>query len=312
MQPTDRCMTYAWKCPEQLEREVMEFNKAVLTTIDNTLRSGKSQVRLSGTWKKLHDQFGVGRRVGATQNLSLAPSDIVLLRELVRKHTQVDLLDLDGGYTLSSLQQADRLETARHLPNEKLSGVSVARDIVLIGSATGRLDLPSEQYQIPTGAALSCHFSCLNGLDQVVLIENLAVMYALDRYEWPESVVDRVMLFRGSPQHSPKAVSNAIMGVGEVIAFPDYDPQGLMNSFLQTKATGMIIPSMLTVDQLVSRGMNKTPEYQKQEVARQWLASKRIDDECVKRMLDQKLALSQESMLGYELGVLRWTQPSTC
>ena len=231
----------------------------------------------------------------------LSQADYRLLRTLVQQQAGIDLLDVDGEVTLAQMTSASRLDTAAHLPNEKLSGVAVARDRVLIGSPGGSLDLAGGRYAIPPGSCVSCHYSALQDLNSVVLIENLEVMYALDRYQWPQALTEHVMLFRGSPQHSPAAVSKALDGVNQIISFPDYDPQGLMNSLTLSKTAGIVLPSRATITALIRRGLNKIPEFRKQEVARSWLVSNAKTYPYVQLMLDERLALSQEAMLGHEL-----------
>lgn len=282
----------------------MLFSKAVVTTIDQALRSSKSQVPLSAVWRDLHVTYGVGSRTGSSKILKLAQADYRLLRTLVKQHAGLDLLDVDGSTTLAQMTNASRLEIAAHLPNEKLSGVSVTHDMVLIGSHSGHLTLADGEYRIPVGSAMSCHHSQLRGLDTIVLVENLALMYALHRYQWPDAVVGHLMLFRGSNQQSPAAVTKALDGVKRVICFPDFDPQGLMNSLTQRKSIGMVLPSAASIAALSARGLNKAPEFAKQEVARGWLARNAANLSCVQHMLSERLALSQEAMLGCDLDVV--------
>jgi hypothetical protein len=114
------------------------------------------------------------------------------------------------------------------------------------------------------------------------------------------------MLFRGSPQITPAAVTKALSEVKRVICFPDYDPQGWMNT-LTAKAQGIVVPSMSAIEDIVSEEWDKPQDYEKQQVAREWLG--KVDLPLVQDMLKRELALSQESMAGMELEFLAFESP---
>lgn len=279
----------------------MVFNRSVLAAIENALKKGKSKVPLNGIWKGLNETYGVGQRIGATSSLELRSSDYSLLRVLVKQNTGLDVLDQDGSISLSTAREADRMTLAQHIPNEKTFGVRVAADKVLVSSVTGRLTLSDGEYRIPAGSALSCHYSQLQGLKQVVLVENLAPMYALDRYAFPDELVDVPMLYRGSPHHLVEAVTQGLEGVDQVICFPDYDPRGLLNSLTQKKGVGLIVPHGTTIDALIGARLTKHDDFDRQSAERTWLQANARHYQFVDRMLSDRLALSQEAMAGYPL-----------
>ncbi len=272
--------------------------RRTLESIRRALVEARSQVRLTKTWTDLHEFYGVGSIQGRA--LLLTDTDRRTLRELVKQHCNIDLL-AEGGTALQQLTTGDRLALGQQIANEKLSGNPVAADMVLIGSATGQLVLPDHTLRLPLGMLIHCHYSHLHGLQRLVLVENLAAMYALASYHWPANLLDTVMLFRGSPQDLPTAVTRAISGVEQVICFPDYDPQGLMNSLTQQHGTGVIIPTDEAVRALCGRGLSKSARYYNQAGAREWLAKQHPTYPPSKAILAGKIAISQEAMLGCEL-----------
>ncbi len=273
-----------------------EFNGRTLETITNALRRCDATVPLTKTWETLNQLFGVGTPSSTRTRLALSERDHETLRRLTQRHMTFDPLT----QTTDDLK-GDRMKLAGTTRNEKVSGQAVSAGIVMVGSATGVLHLASGTYRLPPGATLNVPTAELHGCTRVVLIENLPVMYNLVRYRWPDGVADLPMLFRGSPQHTPAAVTKALAGVTEVICFPDYDPQGLMNSLTQKFATALILPSPQTIDRIVDRQLDKPDDFTRQQGARDWLSTRQYPP--VKRLLEQRLAISQESMAGSELVV---------
>ncbi len=272
----------------------MEFTRTALNTIDKALRSHAATVAYNQTWQQLHAMHDIGQLKGA--RLALSDKDRRHLRDLVKHQTGVDLLAVDHEMRLSRLRDASRLDIARHLPNEKLSGRSVTEDMVLIGSAHGRIELPDGRIDVLPGMTVSCHHKHLHGLHSVILVENLATMHALEQYQWPAQLDGSVMLFRGSVSQSPKAVSEVINQVSEVVCFPDYDPQGVMNSITQSKSVGIVMPDKAGIDLMLAKGLNKNDLFLKQDGAKQWLQTSASTLPYVSDMLSRGIALSQEAM----------------
>lgn len=281
----------------------MDFNKSILLTIDKALRSYTDTVVMNRTWQQLHNTFEIGQLTGANK-LALSSKDHRHLRDLVSQHTGIDPLDVDSEKSLNNIIHGSRIDIAKHLPNEKLSGRPVSDDVVLVGSPTGCLRLAGGDITLLPGMTLNCHYSDLRGLRQVVLVENLAVMYHLHQFQWPDGFENSVMLFRGAVKQSPLAVTQAVNFVDEVVCFPDYDPQGLMNSLTQRKSIATILPSAESISVLTARGLNKSPVFAAQDDARMWLTHNAANLPYVERMLRERLALSQEGMLGFELDVV--------
>lgn len=285
----------------------MDFTRAALNTIDKALRSHAATVTHNRTWQQLHTLYDIGQLKGSNR-LALSSKDHRHLRELVKQQTGVDLLAVDNEMSLRRLKDASRLDIASHLPNEKLSGRSVTEEMVLIGSATGRIALPSGSIDVLPGMTISCHHKHLHGLHRVILVENLATMHALEKYPWPAQLDGAVMLFRGSVSQSPKAVTEVVNQVGEVVCFPDYDPQGVMNTLTQSKSAGIVVPDKEGIDLLLTKGLNKNDLFSKQDAAKQWLRTSASTLPYVADMLSRRIALSQEAMTQCQAMVVHSTR----
>lgn len=275
-------------------------NMRAIKPVVNAIRQDARKVQLNSTWSRLNNDYKIGKKLG-NNYLTLTESDLQTVRLMLKKETGLDALNL----SLEELE-GDRLAVAKKSRNEKLARTKTGDRIVMVASVSGQLQLATGVYTHPVGGSLSVPAEELHGLDTVLLVENQAVMYAVHEYRWPNEVKHLPMLFRGSPQITPAAVTKALSEVKRVLCFPDYDPQGWMNT-LTAKAHGIVVPSMSAIESIVFEEWDKPLDYAKQHVAQEWLS--RVDLPLVQDMLRRELALSQESMAGMELEFLELDSP---
>lgn len=273
----------------------MLTNKRHLTAIMNAVRRNKDKISLTDTWRQIHQLYGVGTKHG-TSALVLTAEDHQTLLALVRKDMSLDPLE----HSTAALE-GDRLALAAISRNEKISGRAVGEGLVLVAHPSGRVLLPSGEYQHPRGGTLNVQGIDLHGLERVLLVENLSVMLAAHRYQLPTELQDVPMLFRGDRQWSPRAVSAAREGISDLISFPDYDPQGLMNS-LTAGASAVVVPASATIARILEARLNKPADFDRQSAAVEWL--ERGGAAIAADMLCRRLAISQESMAGQVLELI--------
>ncbi|HFI2215130.1 TPA: hypothetical protein ACGPO2_001601 [Pseudomonas aeruginosa] len=269
----------------------MLTDKRSVTTVTNAVRRHSDKVQLNATWTRLNMDYGIGTRIGSA--LQLTEADHQTLRAMLQRAMAFDPL-LHGASVLSG----DRIELASRTRNEKVSRTKIADRIVMVASLSGELTLASGSFRHPIGGTLSVPAKEMHGLDRVLLIENLHVMFALHQYLWPDEVRHLPMLFRGSPQITPAAVKNALSGVSEVVCFPDYDPQGWMNT-LTLKARTIVLPTSSTIARVVADRLDKPMDFAKQHEAQNWLRALQIEP--VEAFLRREVAISQETMAGMAL-----------
>ncbi|HCE0605660.1 DUF7281 domain-containing protein [Pseudomonas aeruginosa] len=277
----------------------MLTNKRHLTAIMKAVRRNQDKITLTDTWRQIHELYGVGTKLG-TSTLLLTTADHQTLLALVRKDMSLDPL----RHSTAALE-GDRLALAAISRNEKVSGRTVGEGLVLVAQPSGRVLLPSGDYQHPRGGTLNVQASDLHGLERVLLVENLSVMLAAHRYQLPAELQDVPMLFRGDRQWSPKAVSAARVGITDLISFPDYDPQGLMNS-LTAGASAVVVPAPATIARILEARLNKPADFDRQSSAVAWL--ERRGCSIAADLLCRRLAISQESMADQALELM--TLPS--
>lgn len=259
------------------------------------IRQDARKVKINATWLSLHTTYSIGKKLGATY-LTLTNAELHTVRMMLQRETGIDALVV----SMEELE-GDRLALAKKSRNEKLARLRPGDFVVMVASLSGQIQLATGVYSHPVGGTLNVQAEELHGLDTVILVENQAVMFAVNEYQWPSNVMHLPMLFRGSPQITPAAVTRALAGVKNVVCFPDFDPQGWMNT-LTAKAQGIVVPSANTIAEIVASKWDKPQDYENQDVAREWL--QRAPIPMVQDMLLKKLALSQESMAGMELEYL--------
>ncbi|UHG95146.1 DUF7281 domain-containing protein [Pseudomonas sp. 7-41] len=266
-----------------------------ITPIVKAIRQHATKVQLNATWSRLHSDYGIGTKFGSS-SLALSEGDLHTLRVMLQRDAGIDALHQSLGEL-----EGDRIDTAKKSRNEKLARLRTADRVVMVASLSGQLELASGIYRHPIGGSLNVPAEELHGSERVLLVENLAVMFAIHEYRWPDEVKRLPMLFRGSPQNTAAAVTKALAGVTDVICFPDYDPQGWMNT-LTIKARGIVVPTMDAIECIIAEEWDKPQDYERQHVAREWL--RRIELPQVEDLLTRELAISQESMAGMGLEVL--------
>lgn len=266
------------------------------------IRQDARRVQINATWSKLNKDYNIGTKLGSNY-LALTEVELHTVRMMLKREAGVEALHV----SLEELE-GDRIAVAKKSRNEKLARLNTGDRIVMVASTSGQLQLASGRFSHPVGGSLSVPAEELHGLDAVLLVENQAVMFAVHEYRWPSEVQHLPLVFRGSPQITPAAVTRALSGVKQLICFPDYDPQGWMNT-LTAKAHGIVVPSMCAIDNIVAEEWDKPLDYTKQHVAREWLG--KVDMPRVYDMLTRELALSQESMAGMELEFLRLDAPTS-
>nr|WP_312509872.1 hypothetical protein [Pseudomonas luteola] len=178
----------------------MLTNKRHLTAIMNAVRRNQDKITLTDTWRQIHQLYGVGTKHG-TSALVLAVEDHQTLLAVVRKDMSLDPLRHS-----TAVLKGDGLALVAISRNEKVSGRMVGESLVLVAHPSGRVLLPSGDYQHPRGGTLNVQSSDLHGLERVLLVENLSVMLAAHRYQMLAQLQDVPMLFRGDRQRSPKAI----------------------------------------------------------------------------------------------------------
>ncbi|MBM7059341.1 hypothetical protein JQX08_01345 [Pseudomonas sp. UL073] len=273
---------------------MLEFTTQMIEMAAKVIREGKDSIHLNKTWLRIHEFGRVGTRSGT--RLTFSQPDRRNLHQLLLDQTGFDAWKDD----LALLNQG-RANVALTFRNEKLAKKKVREDLVTVSSRSGTVRLASGDYRHPRGGCIQVPFSEIHQAASVVLVENLSVMLIPEEYLWPDIISEEaVLLFRGGPQDNPAAVTQALSGVAEIVAFPDFDPQGLLNSLTLKRCVGIIHPSAIAAQAAKACQRDKPSSFAQQHDARRWLEAKR-SIQFVDYMLRDGVAITQESMQGVEL-----------
>lgn len=267
-------------------------SKRSIEMISKLVRMGNDSVGLGKLWKTIHRDYGVGEVNGS--KLLLSPADRQALRNLLIEKVNWDPV-------ASRKVEGSRLELASHTRVEKASNEVIGRNLVLVSSPEGRVDLAGYQYMIPTGGTLALQVDLLARLDRVVMVENLAVLLGAHLYKMPEELAGAPWVFRGSPQFSPATAAMLANDTPNVFYFPDTDPQGLANSLNATNCSGVISCTLDGFHDLKDSNLDKPHDYMNQLHVMDGLL--RSGHPLATLLKELRTAFSQESMTGRQLKI---------
>lgn len=221
----------------------MSLSKTELRVIERAVNNKSSTVQLSKTWRALHERYVIGRQQG--KELYLSQHDHNELVDIVKGATGLNLLE----HSIDDF--GDRIDTAGKVAFEKMSGLSVAHDMVLMRSLSGTVQLdgtyqhpPEGLLWIPLKQALQCKHSCL------LVIENLAVMRHLCRAQLPSELIemDPLVVYRGDKAHSPIPAKQLMEALElPVYVFADADPAGIQIALSVPNCCGLVLPEITAI-----------------------------------------------------------------
>ncbi|QFU02077.1 hypothetical protein FIU83_10530 [Halomonas sp. THAF5a] len=291
--------------------------RRMTVSVQKVLRYQQASVTWTNSWAQLHEELGIGTRIG--KKLHLTERDRDVLANAFQRELGADLRTLD--------MQQDRIGMAGAVRDEKLSGKAALGSLQRVampgGAVVVRGDAP-EAVRVPTppGAVLSVETSRL-GLDtetcrRVMVIENGAVM---DRWwdllpllptAWRS---DTLICYRGH-DHGQGALNRWLKALPERVHLGycgDYDAGGVsiaVNTYLPlvgSERFWLLVPEPHTA---VPECVNKPGVFLAQQPILQ--SMERDSRNCelnmlLKRLREEQLAVTQEAIMahGISLGAFR-------
>lgn len=131
---------------------------------------------------------------------------------------------------------ADRIELARLVGNEKISGARTGMELnpgLIAARRAGKT------------VGLTEDEVCLLEPNGIILVENEAAFERFEdlSFDIPKEYDGYLVLFRGSPNKSQKICERALRRLGcPVVVFPDFDPAGLVNALAVPGMTRILWP----------------------------------------------------------------------
>lgn len=173
-------------------------------------------------------EYSIGKRVGAVWRFNQADKEALAV--IMRNEAKVD-----PGTDIDAWNGIPRHEALQQGGNEKYSSKRLRENRVAIKSLPGKpLLIGSSALHLPDGACLDYDFTLLInqcGHDSVLLIENWENFELTHQTPFLETLPGNpLVVFRGAPgSYSAKCSNRLLIELGlPVIAFTDYDPEGLV------------------------------------------------------------------------------------
>jgi hypothetical protein len=252
--------------------------------------------------------FVIGRyQSGRVQNnqLIFTAEDKTALRRKIKQEFGLDPFD-------TNQLPANRLEVAKHHPNEKLAKNPVSHDHILLNCPNKILRLNNQNIQLHTefipNAGMMCLSSGITRIDHdaIVVVENLAIMQLCSTFTLPSLCQDALWIYRGDHKTGARidACHDLLNRFGtdkDVIVFSDMDPKGLEIALTIPHADYWLGPESSTWDSCFKSKQASRSGYDKQGVAMDFLLKECEKDflakpfkELVLRMKTERSSYRQE------------------
>lgn len=188
-------------------------------------------------WRYLHAEYGIGQLDGLY--LHLGSEDHNYLRTLIKAQTGLDLLE--------PLPVGDRRQIAQHTGNEKLFAHAPSRHHLLLNSPADSLLVNGMTIPFLTGASYRLDWRTITEYPAtVIVVENQQAFDFIQLAQIPAELRSAWVVYRGH-SISSRAVIDFLMGAPaatRIIAFCDYDPDGLAIALTTTGATELLLPEL--------------------------------------------------------------------
>ena len=148
--------------------------------------------------------------------------------------------------------------------DDKSGRAPVMNDRIMIRSQPGRgLQIGGAQIHMPDGAIMSIDTTTagLHEVKGVILVENETVFYRFERLNFPVPACwrDSTVVFRGKAHVARQDTCEAWLRDLDVpvIAFPDFDPAGLVFAAAVPRVSGLLWPGAQRLDKILNSAGRK-------------------------------------------------------
>ncbi len=267
--------------------------------VQRALQRAEGKVKLNATWRRVHEETGIGDLVGVS--LMLSHDDRIQLRDWLNRKTGVDPLSKEK-------LGATRMEVAQQGRDEKLAAGRVFGGMIKVARADGTaIKLTSGPATVPPCTLLNVEPEALIvAQESVVVVENGAVMRHWQEINLPSSIKSAILIYRGHGDDA-QHVLNLLKGGGAArrVGFFDFDPAGLQMG-LTLPVDSLLIPAewpTLTTNAEWVRDYNKPEAFWHQGEALRYLKSHAPAPltTLVRHMEQHQLALTQEHIVKHRI-----------
>lgn len=273
--------------------------KREFEAVQHMLVKGQTQVKLNQTWKKIHQQQGVG--IVTSTMLSLSRKEREYLRNWIMRETGID------PYSRDKLPER-RIKVAEIGRNEKLARRNVFSSMLRVARYNGGdINTRSGKASIPPSSVLEISSDQLILSDEtVVIVENGELIREWHKLFLPSELEHALIIYRGHESEAALLRDLLISSPPKLnIGYYDFDPAGLLMG-LSNGHQAVLLPRKLGE---LSRGkalfdsINQPDKFWDQGEQLRILQKK--DASCLQPYIDHvvshQVALMQEHMMVHQI-----------
>lgn len=215
----------------------MKLGRQEIQVIQRGLRERSVQVPLNKTWRRIHDELGIGNPHRG--KLDMRPRDWQQLRDWASSQVGIDVL-------AEEIPTGDRLALSTRLRHEKWSNEQVFEGMVWVARRAGTIATRTGGIQTPPGvlAMAASEEIVLDQIDRVVIVENGAAARCWHQANIPPNLEGALLLYRGHGAEGKAAATwlKALPARIRKIGFFDFDPAGLKLA-LDYEVDAILVPA---------------------------------------------------------------------
>lgn len=216
------------------------ISSALYKSITEVLVNASPQVRLTNSWRTLHEEYGIGSLTTCRKLLRLTPSDRQALVNWAQHELGVDPRQMSHEQAM----KRTRTQAAASSNQEKGLSAAVRSNHLELRSLTGQVG----EYRHPFGGylGLSVDEALSLPFTHIITVENFDTFLCLNPEHLPMlPCASSLLVFRGDNKAHPGAVKKLIKATSaRLFHYGDYDPAGLRIGFNMMPGTQLLLPDL--------------------------------------------------------------------
>ncbi|MBE8167522.1 MAG: hypothetical protein HAW66_04045 [Shewanella sp.] len=251
---------------------------------------------LNKTWQAIYEVAVIGELNQQRRKLILSSVQLKELRQIIQDICKVDVLN----YSLD----IERVEMTAQGADDKLAKIKPEDDFVLfktLGVTFNSLPFTKAcSMRVKVDELLA--YLEQESIQAIMVVENLDVFDRINEFELLFGKKKTLVIYRGDSKHSPSGVKKFLLNIPSdkaVIAFTDFDPDGLKIALTLPSVTAVLLP--IPIEEM--RNINQIDDYVKQSGAVKFL-----NDNCPGSIVQDwsfmrthRLSIKQQTMLSRKM-----------
>ena len=262
--------------------------------------NGGPTAKLNSTWKRIHDEHGVGR-ISGNSTITFTQKDRDYLQGWMNEelglnpHSNIEL-------------PTSRVEAARYSKSEKVSGKNVFADLIKVARADGTaINTRTGPAILPPRCFMNTQASNLILENEtVVIIENGELIRDWSRLDLPKELSSSLLIYRGHEEDAREVKQLLEMNPpAKSVGFYDFDPAG-MSIGLSNNHDAILVPadiSLWTKENPEFNKFNQPDIFWKQVRQLKTAEMKACGEACelLNLMRNQNIAVMQEHIIANKI-----------